>query len=789
MMADLGEVLDEDVDDDDITPPDYDVGMDMILFKFTSHSSFIDSTKWSAIVDSNVKVTLDGARSASWEHAKCEITFIREKVRAFLGKKKVTVSLLIDLFFGEDSEMYIAFSRQIPMSHETFLRFLGVFFLGSCHNKSCTQMYGEHSFIRSYAENLLPRSFYVEIWDRIAQANLPVAMGQTTFWLTVQAAFNAACRKLFIVGVNEQLLRLLIILDDDKIHFETRKSESDGLKVVRHVNDNRTGHVMHTAVLSNSGMIIGVEAERSEDDSIGSATERLLLNQLRPSHGTNRPPNLRNVELYSDRAYWSPAFHKWILDSGADIGASTRKRSQDFPFTFDQKLRPNDAREDIPTSGFKRLFTKTSNQQGREVTAVAYRNNGNVTLGLTTKFGGQNWDLVLQDPKDAINVSDPAWKLTSIIETALVDFEDADGEKEKFRQLLSNLSIDWVTTDQNSPGWFLMRSFSITSSAADIVLQELYKDFKLRKLHASITTAANFVFNFIYTNVPPIEQDDESTNSDVDSESETNDSSSDSADSSSDETDEKEFDINDLDRNISSWNQGGGITDMMEALVGAEHVSMAVLSGYLSRMGGTAKTRTKCVEAIKEWLQSSVKKRPLLFLTKPQLIEMLAEKQGGSASSYNRFSKPVLIEKLMGNDNEMNSESQLQLKELWKRLVACVLKSTCMPKLTGKGKEYAKLGHKNEELLLKALLNCRDNPHKLNQIVRPGLVSKQNYPYVKTSVDAIGLIKNDDDDLELVGIELKSRVTNSTYQEEIITRDEMSDGRIYEEIDIEQEHR
>jgi hypothetical protein len=444
-------------------------------------------------------------------------------------------------------------------------------------------------------------------------------------------------------------------------------------------------------------------------------------------------------------------------------------------------MRPNDTREDIPTSGFRRLFIKGSTQQGREVTAVAYRNNGHVTLGLTTKFGGPTWDMVLQNPQDLHNVRDSEWKLTSIIATALVDFTEEN--KYQLREVLSSLAVDYITTAQNSPEWFLMRSFSITSSTADTVLQELYNDFKIRKLHASIIHSANAVFSVIYKNFQQIELNDDSD--DDNAESVTSFSSTDSSDSTQDE---REFDIYNINQNMLSWNDGGSIDAMINALEDASSISTTTLVEYVSRMGGNIKARNNCLDAIKEWLRSSVLKRPLLFLTKTQLISLLVEKKGGTASSYMKFGKPELINKLIDNENAANSEDP-KSKDLWQRLVGCVIKSTCLPKLTGKGKEYSKVGHKNEEPLLKALLTSSDNPYELIQIVRPGLVSKQNYPYVKTSIDAIGFIANDEGDLEMVGIEVKSRVTNATYQAEVNARIEMSDDQIYEEIDMEREQR
>ena len=142
---------------------------------------------------------------------------------------------------------------------------------------------------------------YFHMWDPFSNASLPLKIGMMAFWNETQAAFNASCRKLFIE--DSQGMDLDFVVDDDKIIFNTMKSQPDGLKVVRHVFDNRNGHVFHTTVYTFSGFVIGIEAERSEGDNNGSATKRLIMAQLRPSHGIAGPPNLTNVKIYSDLAY------------------------------------------------------------------------------------------------------------------------------------------------------------------------------------------------------------------------------------------------------------------------------------------------------------------------------------------------------------------------------------------------------------------------------------------------------------------------------------------------------
>lgn len=53
------------------------------------------------------------SRSTALKNAKLEmIIFIREKVRKLVGQETVTIDLLLDLIFGNESEIWLAFSKQ-----------------------------------------------------------------------------------------------------------------------------------------------------------------------------------------------------------------------------------------------------------------------------------------------------------------------------------------------------------------------------------------------------------------------------------------------------------------------------------------------------------------------------------------------------------------------------------------------------------------------------------------------------------------------------------------------------
>ena len=68
------------------------------------------------------------------------------------------------------------------------------------------------------------------------------------------------------------------------MHCEVdNKTDTQGLKKMQHVRDNRKGFVAHTACYTASGLPIGVEFKRSNDDSTTTATERHIRSRLSPA--------------------------------------------------------------------------------------------------------------------------------------------------------------------------------------------------------------------------------------------------------------------------------------------------------------------------------------------------------------------------------------------------------------------------------------------------------------------------------------------------------------------------
>jgi hypothetical protein len=101
-------------------------------------------------------------------------------------------------------------------------------------------------------------------------------------------------------------------------------------------------------------------------------------------------------------------------------------------------------------------------------------------------------------------------------------------------------------------------------------------------------------------------------------------------------------------------------------------------------------------------------------------------------------------------------------------LLKQIIKSTFLPKLSTKGKEYCKMGH-NLELPYAELLLMHSKEALtyfiVDEIFCVGLVGKENELYAKASFDfmAVTIIENQK---HLVGVECKARVTSATQQRE-----------------------
>ncbi len=383
------------------------------------------------------------------------------------------------------------------MGKQEISKMLGVFFLASAYNLSKTHFFSKESFVNS--EGLATAKDYQNFWNSIASSGIISAKkskelgsvartrGAKPLWIEVQNAFNDTCRELFIEGF-EHFMR--ITMDDDKMHSATSKVDTHGLKKSRHVRDNRNGFIAHTICYTGIGMPVGIEWERSSDDSTSTAAERLLRAQLAPMCGGNGIPNLTNILIAMDRGYLlAGILYDFLMPSGADI-LGTVKRSPMFPFTFNQTLKSGDSRQYVCEIGHKALLCKNVAVQNKNLTGVAYRDGrGNVTLGLSSMIPGRQWDLVVANPNDAKRYKMPEHDQDGSVKWFIEINKVEEDSSENYDWLFSNLNVTALTLEQNTPEWFLLRMFSITSSSSDYLLFQLKKEISTSDKLLDTTTA------------------------------------------------------------------------------------------------------------------------------------------------------------------------------------------------------------------------------------------------------------------------------------------------------------
>ena len=188
---------------------------------------------------------------------------------------------------------------------------------------------------------------------------------QNPLWESFESIVNDFLVSISITGRKG---KISVALDDDKIWMNLRNSSKVdlfNLKYCKHVKDNRTGLIAHTAVSSGANIPLGICFERRMDN-----TENCFRRLLDRMFGQNGSTNLRNVYVHSDRGYLLPSLvFKYLLQFGADV-LGTVKRAAGWPFTYNQNLKESDKRTLLSKKGASTLFLKWC-QAGAK--AVPYR--------------------------------------------------------------------------------------------------------------------------------------------------------------------------------------------------------------------------------------------------------------------------------------------------------------------------------------------------------------------------------------------------------------------------------
>jgi hypothetical protein len=288
-----------------------DFGCSLEDHRAISHHGHPTNSQWKDIGrpnSYNVYATLDGARQIVWSQTRYKIDFVRSKVRAALGSCEPTINNLIDLIFGPRSNIGCLLGKKLGISSNDLSKQLATYSLAAVYSLSKTQIFRRNSFVN--VQGLVDKITYQHFLNQIVvcgcnPGKTAYVRGLRPLWLDMQNALNETFWELFIEGF-EGYKR--ITNDDYKMHLATgNKADTQGLKVMQHVRDNRKGLVAHTSCYTASGLPVGIEWERSCDDSTTAATERLIRQQLSPTSGQIGLPMMFNTEIAIYRGYCIPS--------------------------------------------------------------------------------------------------------------------------------------------------------------------------------------------------------------------------------------------------------------------------------------------------------------------------------------------------------------------------------------------------------------------------------------------------------------------------------------------------
>eukprot|EP00978_Attheya_sp_CCMP212_P003750 scaffold7952_cov49-Attheya_sp.AAC.1 len=242
-----------------------------------------------------------------------------------------------DLWKELDDKLNRNSTDEDRMDHELFLKNIVTYFTMGGYNQSTTSMYSAFNIIDK--EKYATKDEYIKFWNWMIRGededeeNIPL-------WQGVQDALNRTFQDMFIVGVKYIVDHPSItIIDDDKMHYAiTKNGNTDGLKLIQHVRDNRKGFVDNHLVFTATGVLLGIDWEKQA---------MITLVRLQFQRDA-RVPNLTGWGILADRNYWTADFESdFVLASGMEIEAANHKRDLSFGFTFDQKQMKKDRRRHI----------------------------------------------------------------------------------------------------------------------------------------------------------------------------------------------------------------------------------------------------------------------------------------------------------------------------------------------------------------------------------------------------------------------------------------------------------
>ena len=143
------------------------------------------------------------------------------------------------------------------------------------------------------------------------------------------------------------------------------------------------------------------------------------------------------------------------LCSGAEI-LGTVMRCAWFPFTYEQKMTPNDKRTDIPKKGHKAVHMKEVTHHGKKLVAQGYNTGtGKVVLSMPTFYRKRIFNFDLRHSSDARWYHDKTLSTEARFLKGFTPFRSRELDL-KLKELLLLTPVQPLSIDQGTPEWWML---------------------------------------------------------------------------------------------------------------------------------------------------------------------------------------------------------------------------------------------------------------------------------------------------------------------------------------------
>ena len=395
-------------------------------------------------------LSIDSSKLKQWELAKTEFHHVRDSMQTLLkieDPKDVTDDAIVMHSIGPDSEVGLFLCNEIEIDKKMYCKFMSTLLVQAAYRVSSTELFAKHSLLKEHL--MMTQNEFNGIWKLMANkkklpsSQIRTARTEAPLWESMELIVNKLCRE---ISVTDRTGRISIALDDDKIWFaSTVATSSDlfNLKFTTHVKPNRKGICLHSAVSSGLNIPLAAVFERTKDNSI-SCFKRLL--DFLFSHDGST--DLRNVSVHSDRGYMLPNLvFEYLLSSGAEVVGTCKRMAQCWPFTYNQKVKPNDKRTHIDPKGSPTLYLKWCKAGSKYLFASAFRNGlKSVATALSSLNNQHQWEgVVLKHSELANYKEDPKSLRSSFFQRVnLSGFAGINSDESIAEKLLFEMLLDVI---------------------------------------------------------------------------------------------------------------------------------------------------------------------------------------------------------------------------------------------------------------------------------------------------------------------------------------------------------